>query len=152
MENGKEKKTKEKPNRDPSVLRLDPNEFFNNTLSLPQSLKEYLKGEELDWRFLNAGEFRSRSNSHRSNWRVFVVPDSMRTELGATAEGTIQRGDVILGVREKQVSAVHRKIIADRTRRQSGANKQSANELRNMAKQAGVSGQTKIHEGYEDNE
>lgn len=151
MENGKEKKVKVKPASDP-VLSLDANEFFNNTLSLSDTLKSHMSENNLDWRFINITQFRAASNTHRSRWQPFTVPDAMRASCGATAEGLIQRGDVLLAVRDKAITAAHKKILADKTRRQSGYNKQAANELRQLARENKVQDQSKVYEGYEDND
>ena len=149
----KEKKPTVNPKRDPEI-KFDYQEFYQNTLSLPQAFKEKLKSEGLDYRFLNRTEFRKNGNTHRSHWRAYVLKDSPENVglIGITPDGHIQRGDLILGVREKAMSAGHVKYLRQRANQYANHNKAKADEIRTLAREHGVESETKVFEGFEDNE
>lgn len=128
-------------------------EFFNNRLSLPDAFKENLTKQNLDWRFINAEQFRIKGNQHRAHWKPYQVPNPKEVGIdGLTPEGLIQRGDLILAVRDKKVSTAHKKFLNERNQRYQGHNKQVASELRQMAREAGMSDSVKVYEGYDENE
>lgn len=147
MSKGKEIRSKEIPNRDPDVAQFSYDEFFNNKLSLPQNVKDHLGEKGLDWRFINAGQFRSSGNTHRSHWKPHIFD---QVEFGQSAEGHITRGDLILATRPKAVSAGHRKFLKERNNRLNAFNRTKAQELKASMAEAGVKG--KVTEGYEENE
>lgn len=123
MENGKEKRIKETANRDPlwdDKASVD----VSNRLTLPSELKTYLAEQGMDYRFLNAAQFREAGNYHHSDWRPFNVNQakSLKNAPGATPEGLIQRGDLILGIRPKTLSAKHKEALARRNKAYSQVN------------------------------
>ncbi len=144
----KDKKHTETPRHDPQFI--DAEFAYNNMLALPQELKAYLNSKDLDWRFLNANQFRSAGNYHRSNWKALNMREhsaAIDVISGVTAEGLIQRGDLVLGVRPKAVSAKHREFLAEKNRRYSNFNKEKAKELRDDVRRQGISG-VSVEEGY----
>lgn len=142
----KDKRQVEVPNRDPIFVS---EEFtYNNALALPVELKTYLTAKNLDWRFLNAQEFRKAGSYHKSHWKPLTVTAEMSSLISATtAEGLIQRGDLILGVRPKAISSKHREFLAERNRRYSTFAKDEAEKLREDVRRKGLSG-IKVEEGY----
>lgn len=150
MSKQKETRVKETPNFDPDISGFE----FNDRLALPKELKEKLKEKGLDFRFINAQEFRRSGHYHRSHWRPLSVSTDLGlpSAFGANAQGEIQRGDLILGVRPKAVTAKHRAFLEERRRRYSNFNKSEAEQLRKYAKQAGLGDQVGISEGYEEND
>lgn len=152
MAKDKDTRPKEKPNRDPKALAFAYDEFYNNRLSLPDALKAHLKSKDLVWRFMNAQQFRQNGNMHHSHWTPYKVDG----DFGITpnAEGLIQRGDLVLGVRSREMNQAHKQFLQERVKRQSGAvsNKVQARELRKLAKDHGVEDKVQIHEGYEEND
>jgi hypothetical protein len=153
MSKGKEIKKTEEPSRD-STFR-DAEFAFNNKLGLPQELKDYLTSQGLDWRFLNAREYVANGNIHSGHWRAFKVPaDKVNAEgfYGANAEGLVQRGDLILGVRTKAISAAHKEHINKRNQAlyRQGSVEGQAKKLREVVKDSSLSAETRITEGYED--
>ncbi len=150
----KESKPKEKSVRDPQSLSFDPNEFFQNTLALPQALKDQLTKEGLDWRFMNANLFRGNGNVHQAHWtpyKVTVSADQVGL-FGLTPEGYVQRGDLILGSRPKVITEAHKQHLKRRNAQQQAFNKEKAKELRKLAQDHGVAGETKVFDGYEEND
>ncbi len=142
----KEKRVAEVPKHDPSFVS---EEFtYHNALALPVDLKAHLTAKGLDWRFLNANQFRSAGNYHRSHWKPLqVTPDMVGLISTTTAEGLIQRGDLILGVRPKGISAKHRDFLAERNRRYNNFAKDEAQKMREDIRRKGLAG-VKVEEGY----
>ncbi len=142
----KDKRQTETPKRDPSFVS---EEFtYHNALAIPGELKTHLNNKGLDWRFLNANEFRKAGNYHRSHWKPFVVtPDISGLVSTMTADGLIQRGDLILGVRPKAITAKHREFLAERNRRYNNFAKDEAQKMREDIRRKGLSG-VKVEEGY----
>lgn len=148
----KDKKMTETPSRDP--VFTDEAFTYNNMLALPDSLKTYLTEKNLDWRFLNAREYRNAGNYHRSHWQPFKVTPDM-SDLGitaVTAEGLIQRGDLILGVRTKAISARHKEFLTEKNRRLSGFNKTKAKELQEDIRRKGLNDSVKVDDSFDDDE
>lgn len=148
----KEKRPIQSPTKDPE-FSFDRSQFFENRLSLPNALKEHLAKEGLDYRFLNAAEFRKNGNRHQSHWRAYVLPENYAAlgVTGVTPERLIQVGDLILGVREKRITKAHKEFLSDQNTKYNGYNKQKAKEMRVLARQHGVEEDADIHEGYDDN-
>ncbi len=142
----KDKRQVDAPKRDPSFVS---EEFtYHNALAIPTELKAHLSAKGLDWRFLNANQFRSAGNYHRSHWKpLTVTPDMAGLISTTTAEGLIQRGDLILGVRPKAISAKHREFLAERNRRYNNFAKDEAQKMREDIRRKGLSG-VKVEEGY----
>ncbi len=147
----KEKRSTEVKGKDP--VFTDDTFMYNNMLALPDTLKTYLTAQGLDWRFLNAKEFRGAGGYHRSHWQPLKITTEMG-DLGlsaVTAEGLIQRGDLILGVRTKAVTAKHKEFLAEKNRRYSQFNKNAADEMRSTIRSKGLSG-VKVDESMNDGE
>lgn len=151
MKNGKDVKITEVPNRDPEI-KFDGSEFFMNRLSLADALKDKMRKENLDWRFINASQFRSDGNIHRSHWKPYRLEGADVVTFGANPEGLINRGDLILAVRSTKITQAHKQFLAKRNAAQKSENAVGASELRKMAKAAGVEKEAKIYEGYEEND
>lgn len=146
MSKGKDTKQNEKQEYD---VNVDFGQgFFQDRMTLPASIKAYLKEKDLDFRFLNSREFRMKGNIHRSHWQPFKVPAELQGQTAVNAEGVIARGDLILGVRPKYITQKHREHLAEKNARLAGYTKQKAKELRADAKKAGVG----FTEGYDDEE
>lgn len=124
-----------------------------NMLSLPTELKQELMSQDLDWRFISALQFREKGNIHHNQWRPYNVTEKKpyARMQGVTAEGVLQRGDLILAVRPKKLSSMYKAKLAEKNRAYSGYNKAKADELRDLARESGIDKATKIHEGYDQN-
>lgn len=148
----KEKKPIDTPVKDP--VFTDESFTYNNTLALPDNIKNYLTDKGLDWRFLNAKEYRGAGNHHRSHWQPLKITEEMgKLGMSATnAEGLIQRGDLILGVRAKAVTAKHKEYLKEKNRRYSNFGKTAAREMREEVARKGLSGAVKVDEGYDEDE
>lgn len=142
-----------KSNREPDVLGFDPTEFYSNLLTLPAALKERMKAEGKDWRFIDANQFRADGQMHRSHWKPYIVAaEEDKRAFGANAEGVIMRKELILAVRDKAISRAHKDFVNKRNKAQNAYNKTQAQELKKAARDYGVDGETKIYEGYDEND
>lgn len=141
----KDVKKSERPSKDTNLTGFDGTEFFANRLSLPQELKDRITSEGMDWRFINASQFRQSGGYHASHWQPYKLTSG---EFGSNAEGILVRGDLILAARPKAVSQKHREVLDRRNKAQQGINKQHAADLKKELRAAGA----KVFEGYEDNE
>lgn len=146
----KETKVKETKKRDPIFEKFNASEWQDNRLALPQSLKEYLKEQGLDWKFINAREFRDRGNNHQGYWVPYPVPAEL--QVHTTPERMILRGDLVLAVRPKAATKKYRDRLDARNRANANFNKEKAKELKQMAREAHVGDQVQVHEGYEEGE
>jgi hypothetical protein len=125
----------------------------NNLLTLPDQLKKYLTDQGMDWRFLNATAFRANGGRHKSDWQALRVPPDVRIGLSAvTAEGHVIRGDLILGIRPKTISAKYKETLKERNRAYSNFGKTEATRMREEVKRKGLGEHVSISEGYDDDE
>lgn len=148
-----ESQPKASRNPDPIWDAAGFEEFYDNKLSLSAELKAELKEQDLDWRFINIAQFRHAGNRHHSLWRPYNVKSRSPIDAfkGIDPEGVLTRGDLVLAVRPKHVSAAYRKKLEKRNLANAGYNRAKAEEMKQLARSAGVGDQVKIHEGYEDN-
>lgn len=151
MKQGKEVKKSDPQIKDPTFEYFNRDEFFNNILSLPDAVKQKLRNEEKDWRFIDGIQFRTNGNIHESHWRPEKFDEPEFKNL-VNSEGFIQRKEMILATRPKHVSAAYKKYLNDRNNRLKTQNADAAKELKRRARQAGIEDQIKVSEGYEENE
>jgi len=149
----KEKRPIETKGADPQL-----NGYFNpnDRLSLSKELKDWFKAQGMDFRFLNAPEFRRDGGYHPTQWLPFDAREAVTKGLdpkftvGMNAEGQIQRGDLILGYRPKALTAQYNQMVKQRNERYSKFNKTEAQKLREHARSVGLGEAVTIHEGYDD--
>lgn len=140
--------------KEPSILdRWNFVEFENNKLKLSAELKKEIADQGLEYRFINKSRFAEAGNMHRGAWKPYNVKarDVIETFQGIDPEGVITRGDLILAVRPKAIGTKFRQRLLEKNARYASFNKAKAEELRDMARKAGISDEVTIHEGYEDN-
>lgn len=146
-------KPKESKKSDPIWDAAGFEEFYNNQLSISDDLKQELRDQDLDWRFINIAMFRKSGNRHKNLWRPYNVKASSPIDAfaGIDPEGVLTRGDLVLAVRPKHVTAAYKRKVDQRNAANAGFNKAKAEEMKQLARSAGVADQVKIHEGYDDN-
>lgn len=142
------KKSKSNVNsRNPSIEGVTYEEFSQNRLSLNQTIKDHLSSKGLDWRFINGAQYRNEGNLHRSRWIPYVFPEDAGCKDFVNNEGLIQRGDLILGVRPKKLTAQYKTLLADKNKRYNAFNRAEAAKLRQMLREGGM-GDSQVVEGY----
>lgn len=149
---GKETKPVSTPSRDfdPTMYKFGGQDL----LSLDPTLQKAINDAGLDRRFMNAVNFR-KQGGHHNYWRALNVMSDLglgQGTFGSTPEGTIIRGDLVLGVRDKRVSKLHAEALAEARARLSGEQiqKSEAQKLRDHARNIGMGAQASVHEGFED--
>lgn len=152
MAQGKDKKLFETSNKEP--LFVDKDFSFQDRLALPADLKKYLNDEGMDYRFLNSSEFRASGNYHRSHWQPFKAPaDIVQAGLyGVTADGHVQRGDLILGIRPKALSAKHREHLKQKRSKYSNFAKTEAKRMQQEIRDKGLGDHVRVEEGYDEDD
>lgn len=139
--------------KDTQVGGFNYDEFYSNDLALNPEIKAQLKSEGLEWRFINRLQFREKGNSHRSHWQPYQLKTANgQAGVGTDAEGMVVRGDLVLAVRPKEIADRHRQFLEAKRARYRGYNREVADEMRQRAREEGVSRAMKVHEGYDDNE
>lgn len=140
--------------KEPSILdSWDYSEFENNKLKLSNELKTEIANQGLEYRFINKARFSRDGNYHSGAWKPYNTKSRnvVETFAGVDPEGIITRGDLILAVRPKLIGNKFRQRLLEKNARYAAFNKAQAEELRQMAKAAGIGDEVTIHEGYEDN-
>jgi hypothetical protein len=124
-----------------------------NPLKLDPELKKELAEQGLVGRFLNARQLQENYGFHKSGWQVYKRKGSVAGagafKFGQDPEGHVRYRDLILGVKPAEEQARWKAKLAASNRRKTAFNQQAANELREMARQAGA--EIKVHEGFDYN-
>ena len=144
------KPVSQKPKR---VNVLDEPDFFMNKLAIESSLKEEIKGKDLDCRWISYTKYVASGGQHERGWSVYKRDKREGMDsfiLGNSPDGIIRVGDNVLAVRPNSYSKKHRAWLAAKASRMSGTNEAKAEELRQKAKEANVD--ITVHEGFEENE
>lgn len=134
--------------------------FGASALDLPKGLKEQLSEFGYDVRFINGAQLSSMGGYHQNGWKPFKTSDFMSEGkcviqldpylLGSSPDGTVQKKEMILAIRPKEMTAEHKKHLAAKVARQSGdGTKKAAAELRRISKEHNLN--VEITEGYDDN-
>lgn len=149
-----DQKPVEKPPQGGILDAWDYTEFESNALSLSKELKAEISAQGLDWRFINRTEYARKGNRHGAAWKPYNIKNRTVVESfkGIDPEGILTRGDLILAVRPKLISGKFREQKAQRNALYKGYNKTVAGEMKQLAREHGVSDKVKIHEGYEEND
>ena len=147
--------TKNMKTKRPHPLAALTNNDFGNRLRLPHGLATYLKSKGFEFRFVDAKMLEGNGNLHPWGWQVFKAnaadfKDFSDTVNGMSPDGTVRRGTLILGFRPTALGAQHRGIIAARNKAYRDVQRQHAEELRSVARSAGIDAESAVTEGYED--
>lgn len=125
-------------------------DFYSNTLVVAKALQDELRGKNLEWKYINANQFRANQGHHKAHWKPYNYKSgSPVTEIqGVDVEGFIRRGDLILGVRPVELGNKHRAHLKAKNDLLDNITKSQADQLKESAKERGVN--IKVEEGYED--
>lgn len=132
----------------------------NNKLLVPSSIVAELEAKNYEYRWLNAKEMVEKRGLHRTGWKVYKVtnPDKAKAKgdfdfnNGVDVDGYVRRGDLVLGIKPKELQDRHRQKLKERNKNQDISRLQSlqARELRERAKDGGIS-DFSAYEGYDEN-
>lgn len=139
---------------------LDSSDFSHedldfNILKVDPELKAELEGQGLAYRWINAKNYSSSGNFHKSGWVAYRRKDeasrgSLDFNYGSSPEGYIIRNDLILAVKKQEAHARWKAKVRQKAEIMSGVNGQKANELREAVRGAGV--KARVFEGYDEND
>lgn len=139
--------------------RINLADLFSDTLGLDPEIKKGLDAKGLSYRWISAPKLQEFNGHHARGWRPVklkecgTLPSNPQEWMfGSDPEGYIRRGDCILAVRPKELNEKHKAYLKQEAdeRTRAVSNKAHADELRHLAKEAGV--EIKLHEGFEENE
>jgi hypothetical protein len=129
--------------------------LFRNKLDLDERLVTFFSSKGLDCRFINYKTFADQG-FHSHGWEIYQPSkhgscDGFETFYwGQNPDGIIKRGDAVLAVRQKEISAEHRALLREKSDRLSNYNRRAAKELRQQVKDSNI--KAEIHEGYDEND
>lgn len=131
-------------------VAVSPFDFDYSIFNVDPELKRKIESQGLVCRWINAKNYFSGGNFHKSGWRAYRVDaDSSKTNfnaIGANSEGYIVRNDMVLAVKTNAEADRHRANLEMKRNRLTMANKNAASVLRET-----LGGRGKIYEGYEEN-
>lgn len=126
---------------------------MDDQLAIDPLIKAEIEGKGLVFRWINAHKLKENFGFDSRRWIPYKPEVKGDTAYGfQDSEGYVRRGDLLLGVRSKEINAAHRAKI-DRKNKGLAAtqSKQAADELRSRLKDAGIKG-AKIYDGYDEND
>lgn len=110
--------------------KINPNEdvsfadaFGGGELELEQEIKTELAKKNLGYKWVNAEQMKRNNGRHKRGWKVYQREASKGGAFGETVDGTIRRGDLVLGVKpltgEGSVE-LHKAALRTAIRKQDG--------------------------------
>jgi len=135
---------------------IDPDDIFSNALSLTPQLIAELAEQGLVGRYIDYKRVKAMDGVHPKGWRVYKrknsdIIDNHEFQFGTGPDGLVRRGSCVLAVKSEEAVAKHRLHLQQKAeRRKVSYNKQAAEELRRVAKNARID--ANIIEGYDENE
>lgn len=131
-------------------------DFYADPYALPEALKDELRSQDLEWRFINSIKYKEMG-FHRSHWVPYKIKNKAVLDgiyanvFGADPEGFFRRGADILAVKPKAAANAQREHIRRLTRMQEATySKEKASQIKDMFKEAGI--KAKPLDGYDDDE
>jgi hypothetical protein len=106
-------------------MPITRDELFGNQLGLDPAIKEKIEAQGLDCRFISVKHLQDMGGTHQNGWRPIKMKDVCdnmdgHTKLfGADPDGFIRRGDLVLGVRSKELGERHKQYLAQEAERVS---------------------------------
>jgi hypothetical protein len=135
----------EKGSRKESVFADD---FFEvNQLIVPRAIRDEIESQGMDLRWINSSELQKHGGHHKHRWEVYR-PKNRKGVVGIQADGRITRGDLVLAVRQKEVTKAYQAKINRASARNKNYDKQAAEELRQDLGGSGV--RTKVVTGFDE--
>jgi hypothetical protein len=155
IQNGK-RPLSQKAQQKSAALNMD--DIFGNPIAVEPEMAKAIESNGYTYRWVNATKLASAGGYHHRGWKALPTSelkkwgygkmDSFSFTFGQDPDGFVRRGDLVLAVRPKEKTDIHRAYLKQEADRASNVQKKQADELKQMFKDAGVDG--KVHEGYED--
>jgi hypothetical protein len=131
----------------PSASTLD--DIFGSPLGLDPGIVKAIEAKGLSYRFVSVPALQKMGGYHNRGWRPLLMKElggeygtlnQNSLQFGGDPDGYLRRGDLVLAVRPKDMTDKHRAFLRQEAllRSNSVRDKAQAEELRNMAKRAGL--------------
>lgn len=124
----------------------------DDQLMIDPVIKAEIEAKGLVCRWINAHKLKENYGFDARRWVPYKPESKGDSAFGfQDSEGYVRRGDLVLGVRSKEINAAHKAKIDRKNKTLSAVqNKQAADELRMRMKDAGI--KAKIYDGYDEND
>lgn len=120
-----------------------------DAFSLDAALLQEIAQKGLEHRWVNATKLQANFGHDPRSWMPYRRETAGNSVFGGTdSEGYVRRGDLILCVQSKEVSARRKARVEAKNAANKAHIKQSANQLKESFRQAGI--KAKITEGYDE--
>jgi hypothetical protein len=124
---------------------------FNDMTTIDSALKAELDSKNLEYRWVNAKKLQENYGFDPRQWTPYRSETVSKNAFSQRdSEGYVRRGDLILAVQSKEIAAKRRNVVKMKNDRNKQHLRQSANELKDTFRRAGV--KANISEGYDENE
>lgn len=135
------KPTNLKPKAGAPALQVP--DFFRNKLQVAPEVLADIKAKGQEHRWINYTEFQKDDNQHKWGWVPYKRPSELKSAegfvFGNNPDGIIRRRELVLAVRPLAYGIEHRAMLQDRANRELGRKRGHAGELRQQAKDVGLS-------------
>jgi hypothetical protein len=132
---------------------------FNDQLAIDPALKKEIETKGLVCRWINGIKYKANFGYDARRWQPYKRELSGKTGAAennfgyADPEGFVRRGDMILAVRPAAIHNAYKERIASKNKVLSASQqKEAADQLRQHARDHGMGGALKVHEGYDEND
>lgn len=129
-------------------------DVFGNELAIDPGLKAEIESQNLTYRWINYKQLKAMGGYHRFGYRPYKPKDESGDahtfKFGRSPEGYIQRDDLILAVRDKELTEKFKQYIDSENQRlaMGATDKAHREELREYNRSRGIKGY--VEAGYED--
>lgn len=126
-------------------------DFFSNRQMIPAHIQKELDEQGLVGRFLSLKMLGDSGGYHPKGWTPYVLKNPIPNPITGNADKTYRVGDLVLGVKTKELHAQHRAYLDQRAKMQSLEGKKGIQEMRDRIRESRSEKHISLIEGYEEN-
>lgn len=126
-------------------------DFFSNRQVIPPHIQKELDEQGLIGRFLSLKMLGDSGGYHPKGWTPYVLKNPIPNPITGNADKTYRVGDLVLGVKTKELHAAHRAHLDQRAAAQSLEGKRTIQEMRDRIRESRSEKHIGLIEGYEEN-
>lgn len=130
---------------------LEDTDLFGGGLKVPTFIQKELDAKKLVARFVSLTTLNKTGGHHPRGWTPYVIDSPEVNPVTGNAEKTFKYGDLILAVKTKEGHSKHVAALAQRSKSQSSAHKNSVREMRDRIRDGRADKHISLIEGYEEN-